>query len=144
MIASLVLSLTDFNLRPARGHEFIGLDNYVRMSPTHSSRKASWSTVGFALIAIPVTMLASLGFALLLNSPRLLGRGSFRTLFYMPIQIPLVASTIVWLGFLNSETGWLNGLSGVFGARDRTGSTTRTGSTRPWRSSACGASATSC
>ena len=33
----------------------------------------------------------------------------------MPIQIPLVAGTLVWLGFLNTETGWLNGILGVVG-----------------------------
>jgi multiple sugar transport system permease protein len=26
----------------------------------------------------------------------------------MPMMIPLVASTLVWVGFLNTETGWLN------------------------------------
>ena len=58
-------------------------------------------------------MVASLGFALLLNSPRLFGRNVLRTLVYMPIQIPLVASTLVWIGFLNPETGWLNAILGV-------------------------------
>ena len=53
-------------------------------------------------------MLASLGFALLLNHPQLAGKGALRTLVYMPIMIPLVASTMVWTGFLNTETGWLN------------------------------------
>ena len=55
----------------------------------------------FAAITIPLTMLASLGFAVLLNNPRLFGRSILRTLVYMPIQIPLVASTLVWIGFLN-------------------------------------------
>ena len=74
-------------------------------------------TFRFAIIAIPLTMLASLGAALLLNSPRLIGRNVFRTLFYMPIQIPLVASTLVWIGFLNTETGWLNEIIGFFGVK---------------------------
>jgi multiple sugar transport system permease protein len=39
----------------------------------------------------------------------------FRTLFYMPVQIPLVAATLVWVGFLNTETGWLNNILGFFG-----------------------------
>ena len=71
--------------------------------------KALLVTFRFALIAIPLTMVASLGLAVLVNSPQLFGRNVFRTLFYMPIQIPLVASTLVWIGFLNTETGWLNG-----------------------------------
>jgi multiple sugar transport system permease protein len=73
------------------------------------------ATAKFAILAIPVTMIGSLGVAVLVNSPRLFGRSVFRTLFYMPIQIPLVASTLVWVGFLNTETGWLNGLLGLLG-----------------------------
>ena len=60
-------------------------------------------------------MLASLGFALLLNHPKLPAKGPLRTLVYMPIMIPLVASTLVWTGFLNTETGWLNKIIQSFG-----------------------------
>ena len=52
---------------------------------------------------------------MLLNSPPLAGRRGFRTLFYMPIQIPLVASTLIWVGVLNASTGWVNGILGVVG-----------------------------
>ncbi|MGH2394032.1 MAG: carbohydrate ABC transporter permease, partial [Candidatus Limnocylindria bacterium] len=38
----------------------------------------------------------------------LAGRNVFRTLFYMPMQIPIVASTVVWIGVLNASNGWLN------------------------------------
>ena len=117
LIASLVISFTDFNLVRPEDTTFVGLDNYSRMLSDPLVQQGLFVTARFALIAIPVTMIASLGVALLVNSPRLLGRSGFRTLFYMPIQIPLVAGTIVWLGFLNSETGWLNGLLGVFGIK---------------------------
>ena len=73
------------------------------------------ATFKFALIAIPLTMGASLGFALLLNHPKLAFKGPLRALVYMPIMIPLVASTLVWLGFLNTETGWLNAILGAVG-----------------------------
>ena len=73
------------------------------------------ATFKFALIAIPVTMLASLGFALLLNHPKLPGKGPLRALVYLPVMIPLVASTLVWTGFMNTETGWLNQILGGLG-----------------------------
>jgi multiple sugar transport system permease protein len=50
-----------------------------------------------------------------MNHPRLAGKGVLRTLVYMPIMIPLVASTMVWTGFLNTETGWLNKVLQTFG-----------------------------
>jgi multiple sugar transport system permease protein len=115
MIASLILSLTNFDLVHPEAVRFIGLDNYARMTSDPNVIKSLVVTFKFALFAIPLTMVASLGFALLLNSPKLFGRNIFRTLFYMPIQIPLVASTLVWIGFLNPETGWLNGLLGLVG-----------------------------
>ena len=95
MIAALVLSLTDFNLVRPEATKFIGFDNYIRMASDPSVAKAIQVTFIFAAIAIPLTMLSSLTFAALLNSKRLFGKSFFRTLFYMPVQIPLVASTLV-------------------------------------------------
>jgi multiple sugar transport system permease protein len=115
LIASLVLSFTDFDLVRPEAVRFVGLDNYARMVTDPLVVQGLVVTARFAIIAIPVTMIASLGVALLVNSPRLVGRSAFRTLFYMPIQIPLVASTLVWIGFLNTETGWLNGLLRLVG-----------------------------
>jgi ABC-type sugar transport system permease subunit len=115
LIASFVLSLTDFNLVRPEAVKFVGLDNYAQLTSDPLVIQGLVVTAKFALLAVPITMIASLGVALLVNSPRLIGRSVFRTLFYMPIQIPLVASTLVWIGFLNPETGWLNGLLGLVG-----------------------------
>src|SRR5262245_41260265 len=86
LVASLILSFTDFNLLRPDDTKFVGLDNYARMSTDPLVTQGLIVTIRFALIAIPATMLASLGLALLVNSPRLFGRSGFRTLFYMPIQ----------------------------------------------------------
>ncbi|MGZ8437945.1 MAG: carbohydrate ABC transporter permease [Candidatus Limnocylindrales bacterium] len=115
LIASLIFSLTDFNLVRPEAVRFVGLDNYARLAGDPLVIQGLVATAKFASLAIPVTMIGSLGVAILVNSPRLFGRSIFRTLFYMPIQIPLVASTLVWIGFLNPETGWLNGLLGLIG-----------------------------
>src|SRR4029079_11623185 len=94
MIASFAMSLTDFNLVRPETTKFIGLDNYIRMTTDPTIAQSFIATFKFALIAIPVTMLSSLGFALLLNHPRLAFKGPLRALVYMPIMIPLVASTL--------------------------------------------------
>jgi multiple sugar transport system permease protein len=102
------MSLTNFDLLHADQARFIGLDNYVRMTKDPLVLQSLVATFKFALITVPVTMIASLGFALLMNHPRVVAQGALRTLVYMPMMIPLVASTLVWSGFLNTETGWLN------------------------------------
>jgi ABC-type sugar transport system permease subunit len=115
LIASFVISLTDFNLVRPEAAKFVGLNNYSQMAADPLVIQGLVVTAKFALIAIPTTMIASLAVAMLVNSPKLIGRSVFRTLFYMPIQIPLVASTLVWIAFLNAETGWLNALLAAVG-----------------------------
>jgi multiple sugar transport system permease protein len=115
MIASFVMSLTDFDLLHADSVRFVGLDNYIQMANDPLVATSVVATFKFALITVPLTMLASLGFALLLNHRHLVGKGALRALVYMPIMIPLVAGTLVWSGFLNSQTGWLNDIIGAFG-----------------------------
>jgi ABC-type sugar transport system permease subunit len=110
MVASLAMSLTDFNLVKPEATRFVGLDNYARLASDPTIWQSLIATFKFALLAIPLTMAASLGFAMLLNHPKLAFKGPLRALVYMPVMIPLVASTLVWLGFLNTETGWLNGI----------------------------------
>ncbi len=115
MIASFVMSLTNFDLLHPDSTRFIGIENYTRMASDPTIAASLLATIKFALIAIPVTMGASLGFAMLLNHPRLAFKGPLRALVYMPVMIPLVASTLVWIGFLNTETGWLNQILGALG-----------------------------
>ena len=115
MLASLAMSVTDFNLVKPESTKFVGLANYARLVTDPTIGQSLLATFKFALFAIPLTMGASLGFAVLLNHPKLAFKGPLRALVYMPVMIPLVASTLVWLGFLNTETGWLNAILGSIG-----------------------------
>ena len=115
MLASLAMSLTDFNLVKPEATKFVGLDNYALLASDPTIGQSLMATFKFALFAIPLTMGTSLGFAMLLNHPKLPVKGPLRALVYMPVMIPLVASTLVWLGFLNTETGWLNAILGAIG-----------------------------
>jgi ABC-type sugar transport system permease subunit len=108
MLASLVLSLTNFDPREPDEVQFIGLDNYARLLTDPNVIDSLVVTGRFALMVVPLTLGFALGVALLVNSRRLRGRNVFRTLFYLPMQIPVVASTLVWIGVLHATTGWLN------------------------------------
>jgi multiple sugar transport system permease protein len=111
IIASLALSLTNFNIIHPNEIRFIGLDNYSRMWTElwHNGNVGiSLSvTARFALMALPLGIGLSLGLALLLNQKLLAAKAIWRTMFFMPVQIPIVATTLVWGGFLNGSTGWL-------------------------------------
>jgi len=108
MVASFFLSMTDFDPREPDEIAFIGFDNYARLLSDPNVSHSLFVTVRFAAMAVPLTLGLALGVALLVNSQRLAGRNIFRTLFYMPMQIPIVASTLVWIGVLHATTGWLN------------------------------------
>jgi multiple sugar transport system permease protein len=114
MVASLFLSLTNFDPRYPDAIQSVGLDNYQRMLTDPLVIQSLGVTLKFALIMLPLTLAVSLGLAMLVNNPKLVGRNVFRTLFYMPMQIPIVATTLIWQGVLNLHTGWLNfGLGAV-------------------------------
>jgi multiple sugar transport system permease protein len=115
MVASFVISLTNFDPRYPDAVQGVGLANYRRLVTDPLVLQSLGVTLKFAAVMIPLTLAVSLGLAMLVNSPRLLGRTVFRTFFYMPMQIPIVATTLIWQGVLNLHTGWLNGVLGWVG-----------------------------
>jgi len=110
MAAALVYSFTNFDLRRPDDIQFVGLANYARLLADASVGHSLAVTIRFILITVPLNLVFALALAMLLNSRRVAGRTLFRTLFYMPIQIPLVAATLIWVGVLNGSTGWVNRL----------------------------------
>lgn len=121
MGASLIFSLTNYNPIHPEEIKFIGLDNYARLFNDKDVVNAIWVTLRFALMAVPLGLAFPLMLALLVNSKNLFAKNIFRTLFYMPYMIPVVASVMVWGGILNSNSGWLNylleNLFGITGPR---------------------------
>jgi multiple sugar transport system permease protein len=109
MIVSLAFSTLDFTLSDPDSARFIGLDNWRRML---FEDKNTWITLGvtfrFAIISLPIGMVTAFLLAVLLNSENLIGKNIFRTLFYAPTMVPLIAAIIIWNQVLNAQTGWVN------------------------------------
>ncbi len=95
-------------VRALSAPQFIGFRNYIQYLNDPQVRSSLWITVRFALIALPIGIGFPLGLALLMNSKYLMGKDIFRSLFYMPYIIPLVAAIFVWGGMLNPQSGWIN------------------------------------
>src|SRR5215208_3211778 len=87
---------------------FVGLENYQRLLSDPIALPSMGVTLKFALIGIPLGLIIPLLLALLVNSRRLLASTIFRTLFYLPTVIPVVAGAIIFNGVLNAQSGWLN------------------------------------
>ncbi len=122
MLFSLVMSFCNFDvLNPAR---FVGLDNYARMV---GEDELFWKALGntlFMLLGVPLGMAVSLGMALLLNV-KVRGVAIWRTFFYLPSIVPMVAASILWVWIFNPAGGLLNsvielvGLPGPLWLQDR-------------------------
>jgi ABC-type sugar transport system permease subunit len=108
MIATLAFTFTNVDLTQQDPLRFVGLDNYQKLLRDKRAWDSLAVTLRFGLIALPVALILPFSIALMLNSPRLRGSAVFRTLFFMPYVIPLVAGVLAWGGMLNPETGWLN------------------------------------
>ena len=86
----------------------VGLDNYARLFTDQYALPSMGVTLKFALIGIPLGLIIPLLFAVLVNSKHLFGANFFRTFFFLPTVIPVVAGTIIFGGVLNTQTGWIN------------------------------------
>ena len=108
IVASLILSLTNYNPIHPESLRFVGLSNFARFLSDPGMFQAAGVTLRFTLIGVPLSLIIPLGLAVLVNAKHLLGKNVFRALFYMPIMIPAVVGVMVWGGILNSDSGWLN------------------------------------
>jgi multiple sugar transport system permease protein len=109
MIASFVFSLLNFNPAVPDQATFIAFDNWKRATMFDMEVRLSFfRTLHFAAISLPIGLGFALLLAIILNSKNVLGKSLFRTLFYVPSMIPLVATVLIWNGVLNEHTGWIN------------------------------------
>lgn len=69
--------------------------------------KSLFNTVFYTFFSVPLGILIALILAVLLNY-KLRGMSWFRTIFYLPTIVPVVASCILWLWILNPQFGLLN------------------------------------
>jgi multiple sugar transport system permease protein len=65
-------------------------------------------------LAVPTGLTVAYSLALLLNQP-LYGRPLLRTAFYLPVVVPAVASAMLWLWILDTQSGLMNSLLAAFG-----------------------------
>ena len=105
--ASLYYSFCDYDIiSPA---EFVGLGNYADLLADERFVRSLWNTLIFTVFAVPVTMLTALVLAFLLNM-KLRGQALYRTIFFLPSIVPMVASSVLWLWLLNPDYGLINTL----------------------------------
>lgn len=115
ILFSIVISFTRYDvISPAR---YVGLQNFREILADPLFYKSLGNTA-YMLVRVPLTMAVSLGIALLLNRS-IRGIGFYRTVFYLPAIVPLVASAFLWMWLLQPTAGpvnaGLNALASIVG-----------------------------
>lgn len=93
---------------------FIGLDNYLRMPSDPLFFSTVLNTLYFCVGYIPLSIAIGLALALLCNG-RLRGMRFFRTAFFVPYVVNIVAVSLVWFWFYSPTQGVINGLLSTVG-----------------------------
>ncbi|MBQ1024969.1 carbohydrate ABC transporter permease [Micromonospora sp. C95] len=105
-------SLHEWNVL-AGTFEFVGPGNYQALAEDPNLPSVLRVTALFSIGLVVFNLSLALLLAVLLNQ-RLRGTVVFRTLFFSPVVVSLVAWTIVW-GFLLQDDGGVNGALGTIG-----------------------------
>ncbi|WP_371627483.1 sugar ABC transporter permease [Streptomyces sp. NBC_01116] len=114
-VATLVISLFDWNsLKPEKRH-FTGLSNYASVFTDEALRESVVTTVVLTASVVIVSVVLGLLFALLLDRA-FFGRGFVRTLLITPFLLVPVSAALLWKHALyNPEYGLFNGALTWFG-----------------------------
>jgi multiple sugar transport system permease protein len=105
IVASLYYSFTEYNvLQPA---EWVGLRNYRDAVDDDLFRRSLINSLYYAVLYVPLHIVFALAVAMLLNT-EVKGLGIWRTLFYLPVVTPVVASAVLWKFILNPQSGIVN------------------------------------
>ena len=102
ILYSMLLSFCDYDvLHPAK---FVGLNNYSDLMGRDSFylTKSLGNVAYLAIIGIPLGLSTSLAIAMLLNA-KVSGMSLYRTFFYVPSIVPIVASAVLWAWILNGD-----------------------------------------
>lgn len=111
VIAALVLSVTDYDLyalADIRNLRFVALQNYVSLLQRPLFWSALGHTVYFVVVGVPLSLMASLGAAMLLNSPMARFKPFFRTALFAPVVTTVVAVAVIWRYLFNTKYGLIN------------------------------------
>ena len=89
--------------------KFAGVSNFIALGDDTFFIAALKNTLVYCLGTVPLTMVASLALAVLLNR-KIKGRGIFRTLAFFPYIASLVAVTAVWKMLFHPSKGPINSI----------------------------------
>ncbi len=117
MLMAIVLAFLKWDGSWANTVSFAGFQNFSELFSDSKFKQALVNTVAYAAITVPMTMVASLGLAVLLNQ-KIFARNFFRTMIFFPYVASIVAVTAVWNMLFNPSMGPVNMLLSKLGVEN--------------------------
>lgn len=114
MVLSAVLAFTRWSaMTPVSRAEYVGVSNFTQLFKYDDTFGQSlWVTLYFVVLAVPLTQVAALAVAMLMNQA-VKGIAIFRTIYFLPSVISGVALGTLWLALFNNDYGLLNRMLAV-------------------------------
>lgn len=109
-IETLVLSFS--TTHPFGYFELSGFGNYTQMFGSSEFWKATWNSIYFCILTVPLGMFFALLTAVLLNA-KIKGKSVFRAIYFLPMVVAPAAIAMVWKWIFNAEYGIINQMIGV-------------------------------
>lgn len=109
MALSLILAFARWTaMTPLSEAEFVGVANFSHLFRYDETfGKSLWVTFYYVLLAVPLTQVAALAVALLMNA-KVCGITMFRTIYFVPSVVSGVALATLWLKLFNNDFGLIN------------------------------------
>ena len=105
--ASLYYSFTRYSVM--KPPVWVGGANYQQLGHDELFWKSLSNTAVYAAFAVPIGIIVALGLAMLLNL-KVRGQALYRTFFFVPSIVPLVASSVLWIWLFNPQNGAINAM----------------------------------
>lgn len=118
LLAAFLLSFTDFDIYAIgrlSNARVVGLRNYAGLLDQPLFWTALGNTLYLVLLGGPLSVLVSLGAALLLHSRLVRWKGFFRAVYFAPVVTTLVAVAVVWRYLYHPAYGPFNYALGLVG-----------------------------
>lgn len=112
IIMSAYYSFTDFSA--IKDPSFVGLENYKSLFIDPLFYKSMKNTLVYVFFSVTCSIALALIIASLLNG-KWKGRTVFRSIFFLPSVVPVVASTMIWVWIFDPINGYMNKILGKFG-----------------------------
>ena len=109
-IQTLVLSFS--TTHPFGIYEVTGIQNYEQMFASKEFWKATWNSIYFCILTVPIGVFLSLLAAVLLNA-KIKGKSAFRAIYFLPMVVAPAAIAMVWKWIFNAEYGIINQIIGT-------------------------------